>query len=41
MELKSETDDSNRARTEILLSGTWNGSLEQMHGTELELKYFV
>ena len=43
LELRSGTDAWNSTGTKILLSGTaaWNGSLEQMHGTELERKYFV
>ena len=42
MEQKSGTYAWNRTGTKILLSGTaaLNGSLEQLHGTELEWKYF-
>ena len=42
MERKSRIDAWNKLNGNTL-SGTaaWNGSLEQMHGTEMERKYFV
>ena len=43
LEWKSGTDAWDSTGAEILLSGTaaWDGSLEQMHGTELERKYLA